>query len=125
MAGAANTRAEHLSCLLPSPGTQITAACGSGVASFALASDGALFSFGSSKRGQLGLGAGRLAAPRPQRVPLPAPAAQVAAGWGHAVALLRDGRLYSWGWPAAGRLGHSFAASGKGAPLCLCSLHRP
>lgn len=34
----------------------------------------------------------------------------MAAGWGHTAALLEDGTLHTWGWPANGRLGHSFAA---------------
>lgn len=91
---------------------EIVAATGSGVASFALARDGALLAFGSSKRGQLGLGAGVAHASQPGQLCLPGAAVQVAAGWGHAAALLEDGSVWTWGWPAAGRLGHSFAASG-------------
>ncbi|EFN51325.1 hypothetical protein CHLNCDRAFT_141087 [Chlorella variabilis] len=75
----------------------IVAATGSGVASFALSRHGALFVFGASKRGQLGLGPGQPSAPHPQQLRLPAAAVQVSAGWGHAAALLdedeEEGRL--------------------------------
>lgn len=64
------------------------AATGSGVASFALCADGSLFAFGSSKRGQLGLGLGLLHGVEPRQVRLPGAARQVAAGWGHAAALV-------------------------------------
>lgn len=67
---------------------QVVAATGSGVASFALTCDGALFAFGRSKRGQLGLGPDVASATAPQQIRLPAAAVQVSAGWGHAAALL-------------------------------------
>ncbi|KAI3439085.1 hypothetical protein D9Q98_001495 [Chlorella vulgaris] len=89
----------------------VTAPTGSGVSSFAVSRDGSLFAFGTSKRGQLGLGPDALQAHVPQQVPLPTGVQQVSAGWGHAAALLSDGTLYSWGWAAGGRLGHSFAAT--------------
>ena len=122
---------------------QVVAASGSGVASFAVCRDGSLFAFGSSKRGQLGLGSGTQKAAEPQQLRLPAAAVQVSAGWGHAAALLGEGpplfssccfcflppspclslgpsaedsSLYSRGWPASGRLGHYFASSGKRRP---------
>jgi hypothetical protein len=84
--------------------------------------DGSLFAFGTSKRGQLGLGPDALQAHVPQQVPLPTGVQQVSAGWGHAAALLSDGTLYSWGWAAGGRLGHSFAATGKLAADSVCCM---
>lgn len=66
------------------------AATGSGVASFAVCADGSVHAFGSSKRGQLGLGPGVRHTTDPQQLRLPAAAAQVAAGWGHAAALLGE-----------------------------------
>ena len=66
----------------------VVAATGSGVASFALGSDGSLHAWGSSKRGQLGLGLEQRHAGSPQQLRLPSAAVQVSAGWGHAVALL-------------------------------------
>lgn len=175
------------------PWMQVVAATGSGVASFALCRDGAVFAFGSSKRGQLGLGPGVRHTTDPQQLCLPAAATQVSAGWGHAAALLGEtgkggsarctatwlrgaaidsfvskfwslhpilfeshlwrmclaiefkmivacvechlpgmhavrrrpaaegGSLWTWGWPASGRLGHTFAASG-GAGLLAAPL---
>jgi alpha-tubulin suppressor-like RCC1 family protein len=41
----------------------------------------------------------------PTAVPLPGPAVQVAAGWGHSLALLADGRVFAWGNNASGQLG--------------------
>ena len=51
-----------LACHLPLPSLlQVVSATGSGVATFAITRGGGLFAFGSSKRGQLGLGPGQLA----------------------------------------------------------------
>lgn len=94
-------------------GHRVVHATGSGVATFAITEEGVLLAAGASKRGQLGLG-DRLAAPRFEAVPLPGPALSVAAGWGHTLALVDVGgepRVFSWGWPKNGRLGHSFASS--------------
>ena len=92
-------------------------ATGSGVATFVVTKEGRLLVAGTSKRGQLGLGADCLSSPRFIQVPLPGKVTSVAAGWGHAIALVEDNdgngrsRVFSWGWPAHGRLGHSFASS--------------
>lgn len=69
---------------------QIVAATGSGVASFGLTKQGGLLAWGTSKRGQLGLGPGVTKAEQPQQLRLPAAAVQVSAGWGHAAALLGE-----------------------------------
>ena len=105
--------------LCPRPGRveglpgQAVSATGSGVVSFAVTADGGLWAWGSSRRGQLGLGRDVLETGRPRRVALPAPVLEVAAGWGHAAAWTDDGRVFTWGWPAHGRLGHSFASSAE------------
>ena len=67
---------------------QIVAATGSGVSSFGLTEQGDLLAWGTSKRGQLGLGAGITHTEQPQQLRLPAAVVQVSAGWGHAAALL-------------------------------------
>ncbi len=66
---------------------QVTQATGSGVASFACTSEGDLYSWGSSKRGQLGLGSGVLSCKNPTRLPGVKNIVQVSSGWGHALAL--------------------------------------
>jgi alpha-tubulin suppressor-like RCC1 family protein len=91
---------------------QVKSATGSGVATFVITTDGLLLVAGSSKRGQLGLGSEIINASNFQHVSLPGKVLSVAAGWGHAAALVEDGsntKMYTWGWPAHGRLGHSFA----------------
>ncbi len=74
----------------PARPPQIVAATGSGVASFGLTKQGELLAWGTSKRGQLGLGPGVTKAEQPQQLRLPAAAVQVSAGWGHAAALLGE-----------------------------------
>lgn len=68
------------------PEVQVTCATGSGVASFACTATGDLFSWGSSKRGQLGLGSHVLATNEPLRVAALKNIVQVCSGWGHALA---------------------------------------
>lgn len=106
-------------------GTEVATATGSGVVSFATTTDGRLLAFGTSKRGQLGLGPHMSVSLRPMPVAaLPGFVVQVAAGWGHAAVLLADGSVYTMGWPAHGRLGHSHAEAtadeGEGALNARC-----
>ncbi len=66
---------------------QVTSAAASGVASFAVLEDGTVWGWGSSRRGQLGLGQGIVEALKPQRLPGLEGITEVSAGWGHACAL--------------------------------------
>ncbi|KAL5981289.1 hypothetical protein ACLOJK_015344 [Asimina triloba] len=86
---------------------RVKAASASGVISSAIGEDGSLWVWGKSKRGQLGLGKGVTEAMVPSKVEALADEniVKVALGWGHALALTRDGKLFGWGYAAEGRLG--------------------
>ncbi|KAI3675087.1 hypothetical protein L1987_84671 [Smallanthus sonchifolius] len=79
----------------------------SGVVSAAVRGDGSLWIWGKSKRGQLGLGNGITEAVLPSRIKVldKEEIIKVSFGWGHAVALTKDGKLFGWGYSADGRLG--------------------
>ncbi|KAK6142241.1 hypothetical protein DH2020_022589 [Rehmannia glutinosa] len=83
------------------------AAFASGVVSAAIGDDGTLWVWGNSKRGQLGLGKDITEAVLPSRVEklLGHEIVKVSLGWGHALALTKDGKLFGWGYYADGRLG--------------------
>ena len=66
---------------------QVVGAAASGVASFAIDSAGCVWSWGASRRGQLGQGAGTAESPLPRRVHGLEGITSVACGWGHALAL--------------------------------------
>lgn len=89
----------------------ISSSFGSGVATYCITNEGLVYVMGSSKRGQLGLGQDITLARTPRRIDLPGNVVQLACGWGHTVAMMDDGRVFTWGWPAHGRLGHTFASS--------------
>lgn len=91
---------------------EVINAAASGVVSMATSKDGALWAWGKSKRGQLGLGKGVTEALVPQRIEALAgeEIVQVALGWGHALACTNEGKLYSWGYSADGRLGFTAAS---------------
>nr|GMC72660.1 ultraviolet-B receptor UVR8 [Ipomoea batatas] len=86
---------------------RVRAAFASGVVSAALGEDGSLWVWGSSKRGQLGLGEGITETVVPTRVEtlLGEYIVKVSLGWGHALAMTRSGRLFGWGYYADGRIG--------------------
>ncbi|CAL5023403.1 unnamed protein product [Urochloa decumbens] len=86
---------------------QVRAVSASGVVSAAIGSDGSLWVWGRSKRGQLGLGKDIVEAAVPSRVEALASydVAKVSFGWGHAMALTKDGKLFGWGYSENGRLG--------------------
>ena len=91
----------------------IIKAAGSGVATFAITDNGSLFSFGTSRRGQLGIGEGIEMTQEPRKIDIPGCCTHISLGWGHAVALNSDGEVFTWGWCANGRLAHSFASSAE------------
>ncbi|KAL4645136.1 hypothetical protein ACB092_02G214400 [Castanea dentata] len=85
----------------------VCAAFASGVVSAAIGDDGSLWVWGKSKRGQLGLGKGIIEVVVPSRVEALSgeKIAKVSFGWGHALALTEDGKLFGWGYSADARLG--------------------
>ncbi|CAN6237455.1 unnamed protein product [Urochloa humidicola] len=85
----------------------VRAVSASGVVSAAIGSDGSLWVWGKSKRGQLGLGKDIVEAAVPSRVEALASydVTKVSFGWGHAMALTKDGKLFGWGYSENGRLG--------------------
>lgn len=87
---------------------KVQAAFASGVVSSAIGNDGSLWVWGKSKRGQLGLGKDITEAVLPTRVEalLDQEIVKVSLGWGHALALTKDGKLFGWGYYADGRLGN-------------------
>ncbi|KAL6220580.1 hypothetical protein ACLB2K_008336 [Fragaria x ananassa] len=78
----------------------VCSAFASGVISAAIGDDGSLWVWGKSKRGQLGLGEQVMEAVVPSRVEALAgeKITKVALGWGHALALTEDGKLFGWGY---------------------------
>ncbi|KAK1439719.1 hypothetical protein QVD17_05539 [Tagetes erecta] len=87
--------------------SDVKTAFASGVVSAAVRDDGSLWIWGKSKRGQLGLGNGIMEAVVPSRIKVldNEDIIKVSFGWGHAVALTKDGKLFGWGYSADGRLG--------------------
>ncbi|KAL3680593.1 hypothetical protein R1sor_023549 [Riccia sorocarpa] len=90
-------------------GIRIKDVGGSGVVSMAIAVDGSLWSWGSSKRGQLGLSSSLVQSLLPQKIESLSgyKVSQVALGWGHVLACTADGELFAWGYGEEGRLGYS------------------
>ncbi|KAJ9551765.1 hypothetical protein OSB04_015810 [Centaurea solstitialis] len=87
--------------------SSVRSAFASGVVSAAIGFDGSLWVWGKSKHGQLGLGNGIIEAVSPSRIEALAKEEiiKVSLGWGHALALTKDGKLFGWGYSADGRLG--------------------
>ena len=81
---------------------------------FTLAIDksGVVWAWGSNALGQLGYGSSITAATSRVKVALPAgtSAKAIAAGLSHGIALLSDGRVYTWGSSSLGQLGHNEGA---------------
>ncbi|KVI10586.1 probable E3 ubiquitin-protein ligase HERC6 [Cynara cardunculus var. scolymus] len=85
----------------------VQSAFASGAVSAAIGVDGALWVWGKSNRGQLGLGEGITEAVLPSRIKVLAKEEiiKVSFGRGHALALAKNGKLFGWGYSADGRLG--------------------
>ncbi|XP_078443966.1 regulator of chromosome condensation (RCC1) family protein [Wolffia australiana] len=83
------------------------AAFASGVVSAVVGEDGSLWVWGRSKRGQLCLGSEITEAIKPTKVNSLAGEniVKVAFGWGHALAMTEDGKLFGWGNAEDGGLG--------------------
>jgi alpha-tubulin suppressor-like RCC1 family protein len=74
----------------------------------AIAAPGSVLAFGANERGQLGRAASATPNPTATVVQIPGqngPVAQVAAGFGHSLALTQSGRLYAFGSNQSGQLG--------------------
>ena len=76
----------------------------------AVTEDGAVWGWGASTSGKLGIpGAGIQATPI--KIELPGPALAVSAGWLHSAVLLADGRVMTWGGNSNGQLGRALFQS--------------
>ncbi|KAG2272355.1 hypothetical protein Bca4012_085502 [Brassica carinata] len=87
---------------------RVRSAFASGVVSTAIGDDGSLWVWGRSKRGQLGIGKGIVEALVPSKVEALGQEhiVKVSFGWGHALALTVDGKVFGWGYVADGRVGN-------------------
>ncbi|KAJ1703470.1 hypothetical protein LUZ63_003249 [Rhynchospora breviuscula] len=92
-------------------GVEVRAVSASGVASSAIGKDGSVWVWGRSKRGQLGLGWDIIEAKSPSKVKslMDHDIDKVSFGWGHALALTTEGKLFGWGYADGGRLGEMAA----------------
>ncbi|KAJ1415330.1 Regulator of chromosome condensation, RCC1 [Sesbania bispinosa] len=86
---------------------KVCAAFASGVVSAAVGDDGSVWVWGKSKRGQLGLGKHITESVVPAKIEALSGESikKVSFGWGHALALTEDGKLFGWGYSADGRIG--------------------
>lgn len=90
--------------------------------SLAMTSTGQLYAFGDNTYGQLGVAGG--ANPTPALVTLPGaggPVTDIAAGWGHSLALTSTGQLYAFGYNFYGQLGIE-AGIGSGSGISTPTL---
>ncbi|WP_395847386.1 hypothetical protein [Cystobacter fuscus] len=111
---------------VPFPGSAWDAAAGNKLAthqahSLAVGADGALWSWGDNRSGQLGDGTGN-ARPTPIRVPGLQDVEAVANGDLHSLALRRDGTVWTWGDNQYGQLGMGELWEGHSTPQQLPSL---
>ncbi|ELR12866.1 ADPribosylation factor subfamily protein [Acanthamoeba castellanii str. Neff] len=124
--GTGNTEQVKAPTLVPGLSHVRRVACGDNH-SLCVTSDGALYSFGQGKHGQLGHGT-RLDCCTPTRVEalLDVPVVQVAGGGGlgvsHSVAITAQGDCYTWGGGKYGQLGHSHTTQDELEPRLVASL---
>jgi alpha-tubulin suppressor-like RCC1 family protein/predicted Ser/Thr protein kinase len=115
---------------MPVPGLENVVAIAAGFRhSLALLDDGRLMAWGWDAFGQLGDGAGspeecngQGCATAPREVANISDVRAIAAGGGHSLALLEDGRVMAWGWDTFGQLGDGPGVVGQcGADVVPCS----
>ncbi|XP_021774712.1 ultraviolet-B receptor UVR8-like [Chenopodium quinoa] len=97
---------------------KVQSAFASGVISAAIGDDGSIWTWGRSKRGQLGHGKGITESLVPSKVKALTGEhiTKVSLGWGHVLAQTIDGKLFGWGYSADGRLGR-LGETVKASPL--------
>lgn len=97
---------------------KVQSAFASGVISVAIGDDGSIWTWGRSKRGQLGHGEKVMEALVPSKVEelTGEYITKVSLGWGHVLAQTTDGKLFGWGYSADGRLGR-LGETVKASPL--------
>jgi RHS repeat-associated protein len=84
--------------------TEIISVAAGGLSSYALKSDGTVYSWGNNPYGQLGNGSVVMSA-SPQQVPSLTSVVSIAAGSTFVLALKTDGSVWSWGQNSFGQLG--------------------
>nr|XP_033815149.1 probable E3 ubiquitin-protein ligase HERC6 isoform X2 [Geotrypetes seraphini] len=92
--------------------------------SLAVCSRGCVFSWGAGSEGQLGTGQFKEQSLIPKKIDgiFNVKVIQVACGHYHSIALLKDGRLYSWGQNKNGQLGLGKGFSSQASPQRVTSL---
>lgn len=88
-----------------------------GFHSLALLIDGQCLAWGCNEYGQLGIPKIAKMTGVPSRVPLPARALAVSAGWDHSIAILEGGGCYAWGDNDHGQLGDGSEESAQRTPV--------
>ena len=106
--------------LAGSPRGAYNAVAAGGDSTFVVTSDGDTVAFGRNDRGQLGIGTvTRSAGPTPITFPVRATPWAIAAGGAHAVALMRDGSVWTWGDNRYGQLGRPAGATSAAPEMAV------
>jgi alpha-tubulin suppressor-like RCC1 family protein len=103
------------------PGPAIDIAAG-GDHSMALLSDGTVWVWGRDTFGQLGNGGTSANSPVPVLANLPLAAFSIAGGRDHALAVLSDGTVWSWGSDTSGQLGDGSGATSSQQPVQVAGI---
>lgn len=85
--------------------SNIVAIAAGGTHALALTNDGRIFAWGSNGSGQLGLGTTTATYTSPVEVTAVTGVVAIGAGANHSLAVLGDGRLFTWGANSSGQLG--------------------